>query len=288
MAIDATTLEEQVAGLDALELAANSEPSRLTRIWSSVWPKLAAVALFFAVWQLVVWSGWKKEYVLPSPPTVLDTLWTMATEAKFYDAIGRTLQRALVGYGAAVVIGSVLGAAVSRVSVLRRAVGSMITGLQTMPSIAWFPLAILVFTQNEQAITFVVILGAAPSIANGLISGIDHVSPLLLRSGRMLGAGRFGMYRHVILPASLPAYVTGLKQGWAFAWRSLMAGELLVIIAGHPSIGTGLQFSRDNSDAPALYAWMIVIFVLGVVADALFGAADKSIRRRWGLLERAA
>jgi NitT/TauT family transport system permease protein len=164
----------------------------------------------------------------------------------------------------------------------------MITGLQTMPSIAWFPLAILLFTLNEKAIMFVVILGAAPSIANGLISGIDHVSPLLLRSGKMLGAGRLGMYRHVILPASLPAYVSGLKQGWAFAWRSLMAGELLVIVAGHYSIGAGLQFSRDTSDAVGLYMWMVVIFVLGVVADSLFGAADKAIRRRWGLLEPAA
>jgi NitT/TauT family transport system permease protein len=285
MAVDATALDEQVAGLDALELAADDEPGRVARIWAALWPKVAAVALFFFVWQLIVWSGWKKEYVLPSPLTVLDNFWTEARGAKFYDAIFRTLQRAALGYGLAVLIGSIIGAVVSRVSVLRRAVGSMITGLQTMPSIAWFPLAILLFTLSERAIMFVVILGAAPSIANGLISGIDHVSPLLLRSGRMLGARRFGMYRHVILPASLPAYVSGLKQGWAFAWRSLMAGELLVIVAGHPSIGTRLQFARDFSDAPGLYAWMIVIFILGVVADSLFGAADKAIRRRWGLLE---
>jgi NitT/TauT family transport system permease protein len=132
---------------------------------------------------------------------------------------------------------------------------------------------------------FVVILGAAPSIANGLITGIDHVPPLLLRIGKKHGAGRLGLYRHVILPASLPAYVSGLKQGWAFAWRSLMAGELLVVVAGHPSIGTKLQFARDFSDYPSLYSWMIVIFILGIVADSLFGLGDRVIRRRWGLLD---
>ena len=278
-------LEAEVAGLDALELAAGDEPGRAARVWSALWPKLAAIALFLGVWQLLVWTNWKEEFTLPSPLTVLDHFGTEAGKADFWDAIWRTMRRAFMGYALAVAVGSVIGAVVSRVSILRRAVGSMITGLQTMPSIAWLPLAVLLFTLSESAIMFVVILGAAPSIANGLISGIDHVPPLLLRSGKMLGAGRFGLYRHVILPASLPAYVHGLKQGWAFAWRSLMAGELLVIVAGHPSIGTKLQFSRDFNDAPGLYSWMIVIFVLGVVADSLFGKADSAIRRRWGLVD---
>jgi NitT/TauT family transport system permease protein len=287
MAVESKVLEQQVTGLDALELAGDDEPGRLARVWTALWPKVAAVVLFFFVWQLLVWTHWKEEYVLPSPFTVIDKLVHDAGEAKFYEAINRTMQRAALGYGAALVIGSVIGAVVSRVSVLRRAVGSMITGLQTMPSIAWFPLAIMLFTLSERAITFVVILGAAPSIANGLISGIDHVPPLLLRSGRMLGARRLGLYRHVILPASLPAYVAGLKQGWAFAWRSLMAGELLVVIAGHPSIGTNLSAAREFVDAPWLYSTMIVIFVLGVVADSLFGRLDHAIRKRWGLVDPA-
>jgi NitT/TauT family transport system permease protein len=285
MAVEAARLEAEVVGLDALELAAGDEPGRAARVWSLLWPKLAAVALFFGLWQLLVWTGWKEEYVLPSPFTVLDNFGREASDSEFWDAILRTLRRAGVGYALAVAVGSVIGALVSRVSILRRAVGSMITGLQTMPSIAWLPLAVVLFTLSERAIMFVVILGAAPSIANGLISGIDHVPPLLLRSGKMLGAGRLGLYRHVILPASLPAYVHGLKQGWAFAWRSLMAGELLVIVAGHPSIGTKLQYSRDVSDYPGLYSWMIVIFVLGIVADSLFGRADSAIRRRWGLID---
>ncbi|CAN5718747.1 hypothetical protein BH24ACT3_BH24ACT3_10060 [soil metagenome] len=149
-----------------------------------------------------------------------------------------------MGFALAAVIGSVVGALVARVAVLRTAVGSLITGLQTMPSIAWFPAAILLFKLSEQAILFVVVLGAAPAIANGLIAGADQVPPLLTRAGRVLGARGVTLFRTVVLPASLPSFVAGLKQGWAFAWRSLMAGELLVIIAKRPSIGVELQVSR--------------------------------------------
>ncbi|MFN2486007.1 MAG: ABC transporter permease [Acidimicrobiia bacterium] len=149
-------------------------------------------------------------------------------------AIATTLRRAVIGFSVAMGIGTVVGLAVSQSSVLRRAVGSLITGLQTMPSIAWFPLAILLFGLTETAIFFVVLIGAAPSIANGLINGVDHIPPVLLRAGRMLGARGMTAWRHVILPAALPSYVGGLKQGWAFAWRSLMAGEILVIIAARP------------------------------------------------------
>jgi NitT/TauT family transport system permease protein len=285
MAVEAQTLEAQVAGLDALELAAGEEPGRVARVWAALWPKAAAVGLFFLVWQAIVWSGWKPEYVLPSPPTVLRTFLHEAGTSAFYDAIARTLQRAALGYGLAVLIGSVVGAVVSRVSVLRRAVGSMITGLQTMPSIAWFPLAILLFQISEQAIAFVIILGAAPSIANGVINGVDYVPPLLLRVGRNLGAQGLSLYRHVILPASLPSIVAGLKQGWAFAWRSLMAGELLVIIASAPSLGVQLSTARDLNDAPGLMSTMIVIFVIGIVVDVAFSSATNAIRRRWGIID---
>jgi NitT/TauT family transport system permease protein len=176
--------------------------------------------------------------------------------------------------------------AIVRSRLLRNAVASLITGLQTMPSIAWFPLAILLFGLNETAIMFVIVLGAAPSIANGLIAGVDQIPRLLLRAGRVMGAKGFNWYRHVVLPAALPNFIGGLKQGWAFAWRSLLAGELLVIVAAQPSIGVRLQFARDFSDAKALLATMIVILVIGILVDLVFfGTLDRRIRRRWGLLE---
>lgn len=282
-----TAMREQQRGLDRLELALPQRRSRARRVWSAVWPKLAAVALFFFIWQCVVWSGWRPEYLLPGPVPVLERLFQDFDV--YAEAAWRTLRRALWGFGLAVVIGTVVGAAVSRIPVLRVAVGSMISGLQTMPSIAWFPLAILLFQLSEGAITFVVVLGAAPSIANGLISGIDTIPPLLLRTGRVLGAHGMATLRHIVLPAALPTFVGGLKQGWAFAWRSLLAGELLVVMRGAFSLGQRLQFAAEFSDATGVLAAMIVIFVIGVVIDALFfGVSERWIRRRYGLVDEAA
>jgi NitT/TauT family transport system permease protein len=198
------------------------------------------------------------------------------------------MTRASVGYLTALAIGAALGIAVARNKVLRSAIGSLITGLQTMPSIVWFPLAIVLFKLTEQAILFVVVLGAAPSIANGVISGIDHVPPTLIRAGRSLGARGLVLQRHVVVPAALPGVVAGLKQGWAFAWRSLMAGELIVIIDRKPALGSGLQLARDVSDYEGLVAKMVVILVVGIVVDALlFGRMERAVRSRFGLIDEA-
>ncbi len=281
-------MKRQIAGLDALELGGSPRTELLSRIWLATWPKVAAVAISLFLWQLVVWSGWKPEYVLPGPVPVLQELWRGLTEGNLVKATFITLQRAIFGYGVALVIGVVIGAAVSQSKILRSAVGSMITGLQTMPSIAWFPLAILLFKLSEQAILFVIVMGAAPAIANGLISGTDNIQPVLVRAGRVLGARGLTLYRHVILPGSLPSFVGGMKQGWAFAWRSLLAGELLVIIASKPSIGFQLQSAREFNRAAQLLAVMIMILVIGIVVDSLvFGRLERSIRRRWGLVDAA-
>ncbi|MFC4590796.1 ABC transporter permease [Sphaerisporangium corydalis] len=281
-----TDISQQIAGLDALELTSREQRGLPSRIWARVWPMLSAIILVLVIWELVVLSGWRPEYVLPGPITVLGDLWNRLGDGDFYNAVAVTMRRAITGFAVAVLVGLVVGAAVSRVRPLRAAFGSLITGLQTMPSIAWFPLAILLFKLSESAILFVVVLGAAPSIANGLIAGVDYTPPILLRAGHILGLRRLALYRHVILPASLPSFLSGLKQGWAFAWRSLMAGELLVIIANQTSIGEQLDNARELSDAPGLLATMIVILVIGIVVDMCFGAADNALRRRWGLDQR--
>ena len=282
-------LGAQLAGLDTLEVPRLRRAPRLRRLLHGAWPKLVALAIALGAWQLVVLSGWKAPWLLPSPLTVFGELWQQLVAGDLIPAVAVTLRRAAVGYGLAVLVGGVIGILVVRSPTLRAAVGSLITGLQTMPSIAWFPLAILLFQLSETAILFVVVLGAAPSIANGLISGVDHVPPILLRAGRVLGAEGLAKYRHVILPAALPASVAGLKQGWAFAWRSLMAGELLVLIPGQTSVGAQLQFSREFSDAAGLLAMMIVILAIGIVVDVVvFSSVERSIRSRRGLVDAAA
>jgi NitT/TauT family transport system permease protein len=288
----ADTTESTLAGLDNLELAPQPGRDFLRRGTSgkalgSIWPKLLAIAIVLALWQLVYLSNYKPHDVFPGPATVLPDLWGELHTALLWQAIGTTLRRAVIGFGLAVIIGSVIGALVSRIRPLRAAVGSMITGLQTMPSIAWFPFAIIFFGPTTEAILFVIVLGAAPSIANGLIAGVDYTPPLLLRAGKTMGLRGVALYRHLILPASLPTFVAGLKQGWAFAWRSLMAGELLVIIANTPSIGVLLNNDQSQLDMSGAISIMIVIFVLGVGVDSLFGMVDRSIRRRRGLADAA-
>jgi NitT/TauT family transport system permease protein len=275
---------ERLAWLESLEVQAPpGQRGRLTaRAWAALWPKLLAIAIVLAVWQLIHVSGWKKA-IFPGPGATLANLWDQLQTGLLWHAIATTAMRAVIGFALAVVIGSVVGALVSRIAPLRAGIGSLITGLQTLPSIAWFPFAIILFGITTTAILFVIVLGAAPSIANGLIAGVDYTPPLLLRAGKMMGLRRLSLYRHLILPASLPAFVAGLRQGWAFAWRSLMAGELLVIIANQPSLGVLLSTDQDQADMASATAIIIVILILGIVVHTLFNQADRAIRRRWGL-----
>jgi len=257
---------------------------RGARIWLAVWPKVAAIGLALLVWQCVVWSGWRPEYVLPGPVAVFRELGSLTADGIITDALWITLQRAAKGFAVALGIGVIIGGLVTSSRTVRSAVGSMITGLQTMPSIAWFPLSLLLFKQSEGAIMFVVVLGAAPSIANGLIAGVDHTPPILLRAGHMMGARGWSKFRHVVLPASMPSFVGGLKQGWAFAWRSLMAGELIVLL-GAQSVGSLHQLYRNLAAPASLIAIMIVILLVGIVVDALvFGQLDRFVRERYGML----
>ncbi len=284
-----------IAGLDSLELGdvgTGREPGLIARkAWSATWPKLLAIALVLGAWQLfylINFHGDTSTGLVKGPGAGLAGLWDQAQHAQLWQAIGNTVRTAVVGYLLAMLIGSLIGAIVSRIPPLRAATGSIISGLQTMPSIAWFPFAIILFGTSESAILFVMVLGAAPSIANGLITGVDYTPVLLLRAGRTMGLRGVALYRHLILPASLPSFVSGLKQAWAFAWRSLMAGELLVIILGQPSIGALLSADQDQSDMASAIAIMIVILALGIVIDMLFSKADAVIRRRRGMTDPAA
>ncbi len=295
MAVSTDTPNSAISGLDSLELAQGLGERKSARIarkaWASSWPELLAIVIALAAWQLFYASnfhGDTADHFVKSPAYTLGDLADQLGHGQLWSAIAITVETAVTGYLLALVIGSVIGAVVSRIPPLRAAVGSIISALQTMPSIAWFPFAIILFGQTESAILFVMVIGAAPSVANGLITGVDYTPPLLLRAGRTMGLRGFALYRYLILPASLPAYVAGLKQGWAFAWRSLMAGELLVIIIGKLSLGQLLATAQQNLDLSGAIAIMIVILVIGIVVDMIFAKLDLTVRRRRGLLDSAA
>jgi NitT/TauT family transport system permease protein len=281
MATDTT-----LAGLDALELApvptGPGAGERARRIWAVLWPKLAAIALVWVVWELIHLTGWK-HYVLPGPGVTLSNLWQQAQTGLLWHAIGDTLMRAVLGYAVALAIGVVVGLLVARVPPLRAAVGSLITGLQTLPSAAWIPFAIILFGLNTSTIIFIIVMAAAPAIANAVIAGVDYIPPLLLKSGKVMGLRGLSLTWHLIIPAALPTFMAGIKQAWAFTWHALLTAELLVLVTGVPSIGVLFEADQDQTDMPSTISIMIVIVILGILVDALFVQANKVIRKRWGL-----
>jgi len=277
-----------LAGLDQLELAPPQQAKRhiAAKVWAGAWPKLLALVLALAIWQLIYLSGFKSA-ILPGPATTLTDLWHQLHGALLWTAIGTTLRRAVIGFALALVIGTVVGALVSRIKPLRAGVGSLITALQTLPSIVWVPFAIILFGANTTAILFVIVMTAAPAIANGLIAGADFLPPLLLRAGKTMGLRRVSLYRHVIMPATLPAFVNGLKQGWAFGWHGLIAAEIVVIILGQPSLGVLLSNDQDQAAMASAISIIIVILAIGIAVDLLFNVVNGRIRNRWGVADNS-
>jgi NitT/TauT family transport system permease protein len=278
------TLDRALAGLDALGGAGHSVKGTVPRrLWRATWPKLIAFAIIVLVWQVAVWAHWKP-YILQSPDTVTHQLRHLLGTSYFWQAVWTTAQQAVVGYALVIVIGGIVGTAVARIPVVRAGIGSLLTGMQTMPSVLWYPLGFMVFGQNAKAIILMMVLGAAPAVANGFITGIDQVPPGLVRAGRILGARGLSLERRVVLPAAFPTVLGGLKQGWAFAWHALMAGEFLILV--NPlSLGGRTVNALTQNDFPTVVALMIVIVFIGIMVDVAFSRVDRSVRGRYGLLD---
>jgi NitT/TauT family transport system permease protein len=275
-------LDQELEGLDRLELELPRSRSRGRRVWSSVWPKLAAAGIGIGLWQLVVWSGWKPTYLLPSPFTVFHTMWN--DRHALFSALGTTTRRAIEYYAAALVIGTIIAIALTRVKAVRTALSPLVTGLQSMPSVAWVPMAILLFGTKPEAILFVTLAGSIPAVIIGTMAAIDAVPPVLLQAGHILGARGINRYRHVVLPAALPGYTAGMRQGWAFAWRSLMAGELIVAARGSSSLGQLLSAYQDQSLAADVFGVMIAILLVGLFMDVVvFSRIERTVLERRGL-----
>lgn len=261
--------------------------SRVRSAIKQIGPRFAAIGGLILVWWAVSATGLFDATVLPTPAAVFDSLrenWVTdrgATEGIF-SALQKSLLRLAFGVAVAVVIGTIIGAAMAASPFVQRSVGSLMTGLQALPSISWLPLAILWFGLSERAIVFVVIIGAFPAVALAAANSIRLVPPLLIRAGRTLGARGWILQRKVVLPAAVPGYVAGLQQAWALAWRALMAGEL--IATGAQGLGHLQDTARASFDTAQVLAVMVVIILIGMAVEAMFSVADRRIRGKRGLL----
>jgi NitT/TauT family transport system permease protein len=279
---------ELEAGLDALELG--PEEARISwwrRALDSALPPLLALALIVAVWQLIVTT--QSPDNLPSPHDVWLSFQDQWDKGRIQEAVRTSLERGVLGFLLSAAIATPIGLLLARVRLLRRAFRPLVSGLQSLPSVAWVPAAILWFGLDDSALYFVIFMGAIPSIINGTISGIDQVPPLYQRVGQVLGARGLLLARYVLLPAALPGYLGGLKQGWAFSWRSLMAAELIVNTS-ELGLGLGqvLEQARDLSDLPGVIVGIFSILLVGIAVDLLvFAPLERRILKRRGLIAHA-
>ncbi|MFD8994898.1 ABC transporter permease [Streptomyces abikoensis] len=276
------------AGLDALDAVPVKRTPLREVLLRKVLPPVAAVVLVLVVWKLLVLAGVTDDYKLPDPSAVWGALRRLWLEGTLFGIVWTSVSRGLLGFLAALAIGTPLGLLVARVPLIRAALGPVLSGLQSLPSVAWVPAAVIWLGITDSAMYAVILLGAVPSIANGLVSGIDQVPPLYLRAGRTMGAtGARGAW-HVLLPAALPGYLAGLKQGWAFSWRSLMAAEL---IASSPDLGLGLgqylENARTDSDMPGVLLGIVLILFVGIAIDLIvFSPLERRVLRSRGLATR--
>lgn len=222
-----------------------------------------------------------KPYIFPSPFNVLNTLYGLIINNTLLIAILVSLKRVIIGYSISLVLGVILGLFIVRFKYLDDNMSAMILGLQTLPSICWLPFAILWYGLNENAIIFVITIGSTFAITLAIMSGIKNVNPLYIRAARTMGASDLYIYRYVTIPASLPNVIAGMKQGWSFAWRALMAGEMLFATKG---LGQILMMGRNLADMSQVMAIMIVIIFIGLSIDKLiFGRIEINVRQKWGL-----
>ncbi|GGR96756.1 sulfate ABC transporter permease [Streptomyces aureoverticillatus] len=286
---DAHDLAGLEAGLDALETVQTRRATLRETLVQKVLPPFTAVVLVLVVWQILVWAKVTDSYKLPAPTAVWDEVEAAWRQGTLLDYIWTSVQRGLFGFGMALVIGTPLGLLVARVRFIRAAIGPILSGLQSLPSVAWVPPAVLWLGLNDSMMYAVILLGAVPSIANGLVAGVDQIPPLFLRAGRTLGATGLRHTWHIVMPAALPGYVAGLKQGWAFSWRSLMAAE---IIAQSPDLGIGLgqllEAGRTNSSMPQVFLAILLILIVGIAIDLLiFSPLERWVLRSRGLLVKS-
>jgi len=247
---------------------------------------VSCIAFFAALvylWHTLVQRGAWSAILLPDPSAVWDYLCGAARDGTLLQASAVTMRRLLIGYSIGIALGIPLGLLTARFNLFSDTIGVLALGLQTLPSVCWVPLTILWFGQTEAAMLFVVVMGSLWSLIIATDNGVRNVPPIFSRAARTMGSKPLHTLVFVMLPASLPFIVSGMKQGWAFAWRSLMAAEIYVTILTGFGLGQLLNNGRDLNAMDQVIGIMIVIIVIGLLADKiLFSPWERFLHHRWG------
>ncbi|MEA2707981.1 MAG: sulfonate transport system permease protein [Phycisphaerales bacterium] len=244
------------------------------------------MASWEAAYRLFHW----RDYVFPAPSTLVRPLIELFQPLVAFggrplvDGVIVSLLRLIVGFAISIFLGAILGVLMWRWKALDEFLGPLFLGLQTLPSVCWVPLAVLLIGLNERSVLFVVVMGSFFAIAIALRDGLRAIPPIYQRAGAMLGTRGWRMYRYVLLPASLPALASSLRQGFSFAWRSLMGAELVLIVNRH-GLGFVLHIGRELNEVAWVVIAMVVMVIIGITADRfIFSVLERKIHRRFGLI----
>lgn len=244
---------------------------------------LLFVSALAVAWHLLVAAKIWSPLLLPSPLSVVDYLRSAVEDGTLFEAMLVTVRRLLIGYGLGILVGLPLGLLTASSKWSQDTIGVLALGLQTLPSVCWVPLALLWFGQTEAAMLFVVVMGTLWSLIIATDTGVRTIPPIYTRAARSMGSSGFHTWTFVVLPAALPFLLSGMKQGWAFAWRSLMAAEIYVTILTGFGLGHLLHYGRELNAMDQVIGVMLVIVLIGLAVDkTLFAPIEQFLHRRWG------
>ncbi|MCY3022612.1 MAG: ABC transporter permease [Planctomycetota bacterium] len=259
----------------------------MTGVSKKVLSALGLLAVWLLVWETAFRLSGKEPWQFAPPSEVLSALWAGVADHTFLQALGRSLGRIGCGFGLALLLGTGMGFLLVHSRLCNWLAGPLVLGVQSLPSICWMPVAVLWFGLNERAILFVVLMGSVGSITMATRDGLRQIPVTYQRVASTFGASLTQRLLWVSLPAALPVFISGLKQGWSFAWRSLLAGELLYAVAGREGMGGLLTMARDLADYARMFAAMILIVCVSVLVDrVIFSRLEQHVRVRWGLAAR--
>ena len=240
------------------------------------------ISVFIGIWQLVYIIGIWPKISLPSPLMVAEAFYDLFQNNTLLTSIGMTMYRLAVGFIISIAIGVAVGLAMVKFAGFGKTMGSFAVGLQSFPSIAWVPFAILLIGLNDSGILFVVIMSSIFSVMMSTYSGIRNIPTIYIRAAKNMGAKGLHLFRHLMIPAATPALITGIKQAWSFAWHALIGAEILM--AASIGIGHILLIGREFQSMSQIIASMITIFALGMIFDrVIFMKIEDKVRERWGL-----
>ncbi|MCA0971832.1 ABC transporter permease [Halobacillus litoralis] len=245
--------------------------------------RLLFLLAIMGIWQIVYYSNVFPDIAFPSLIQVFGSLINGFSDGDLIKALVASFKHLIIGLSLALVIGTVIGVILGKSTQADETAGMYLIALQSIPSIVWVPLSILIFGFTEFAVVFVVALGGTFVMALNVRSAIHNVPPQLVRAARTMGTSGFSLFYRVEVPSSVPYFITGIRLAWAFSWRALMAGEFL---SNGPGLGYSLRFAQDYARMDQVIGIIMIIGVIGAVVDQLvFSKLEKNVMKRWGLLK---